>query len=107
MLVDLSTNGETIERYRESINVAFDPESVDLAKTARELGRLFAHSPPRGYLLGKTTMRDAVARMLQCSQLEAEQVVDTMVARGFLCYEGASTTRPDELDPWRIESSHA
>lgn len=85
--------------------MAFDPERIDLAQTARELERLFANAPPRGYLLGKTMMRDAVARVYECSQLEAEQVVDTMVARGFLQYEGTSTTQPDELEPWRIQAN--
>jgi hypothetical protein len=41
-------------------------------------------SPPRGSIVGRTLLRDEVARDLSCSLFEAEQVVDTMVARGFL-----------------------
>ena len=41
-----------------------------------------------GEVVGRTVLRDAVAHHLRCSQLRAEMVVDTLIARGFI--------RPDE-----------
>jgi hypothetical protein len=82
--------------------MAFDPEAIDLAQITVELARLFANNPPRGYLLGKTAVRDEIVRLLDCSQLEAEELVDTMVYTGFLRYEGAPTDEVDTLRNWQI-----
>jgi len=72
----------------------FRVEHTDLAQLARKLRRVFADGPPTGYLLGRTIVRDAIVLELECSQLEAERVVDTMVVRGFLRYPCA----PDRID---------
>jgi hypothetical protein len=77
-------------------------EPLDLARVAVELAQTFAGSPPLGYLPGRTQMRDAVVRMLGCSQLRAEEIVDTMIARGMLTYEGSASGNVDDLMPWRI-----
>jgi hypothetical protein len=61
----------------------FDPDLVDLAGLARHLDEAFP-SAPMGSIVGRTQLRDEVARNLKCSLLEAEQMVDTMVARGYL-----------------------
>jgi hypothetical protein len=61
----------------------FDPEAVDLASTANALKETLGPSVA-GSVVGRTRVRDEVVRRLGCSELEAEQVVDTMVARGFL-----------------------
>jgi hypothetical protein len=82
--------------------MTFKPEAIDLAGVARELGVVFAGKPPVGYLLGRTALRDAVARFLVCSQLQAEQIVDTMIGRGFLKYEGSSSQEVDDLRVWWI-----
>lgn len=78
------------------------PESIDLAQLASELARAFSNNPPAGYLLGKTAFRDAVTDLLACSQLEAEEIVDTMIDCGFLQYEGATASGVDDLRIWRI-----
>jgi hypothetical protein len=78
------------------------PESIDLGRVTSELTRVFAGKPPLGYLLGKTALRDAVTRFLACSQLEAEQIVDTMISRGLLEYEGQPASEIDDLRPWSI-----
>jgi hypothetical protein len=39
-----------------------------------------------GSLAGRTAFRDAVVEVLRCSELEAELIVDTLVARGFLVW---------------------
>jgi hypothetical protein len=61
----------------------FDPESVDLARVARALEATLGFRPV-GAIVGRTHLRDAVVREFACSQLEGEQIIDTMVARGFL-----------------------
>jgi hypothetical protein len=60
-----------------------DLESVDLAQLARRLRETCGPSI-EGPLMGRTCFRDAVVKHLGCSELEAEQLVDTMVQRGFL-----------------------
>jgi hypothetical protein len=65
--------------------MSLDAESVDLLELSLWLERRIAESPASGgFLQGKTRMRDAVASKLGCSELEAEQVTDTLVARGFV-----------------------
>lgn len=62
----------------------FDPEAVDLAALANRLASTFETVLPEGAVVGRTKIRDVAMQMLQCSLLDAERVVDTMVARGLL-----------------------
>lgn len=62
---------------------AFDPENVDLAVVAGWLRETYGSSVV-GAVVGRTLLRDEVVRRLGCSQLEGEQLVDTMVARGIV-----------------------
>ena len=66
--------------------MALEPEDIDLAKVTSRLreacGRVFV-----GAVMGRTVIRDEVALMLKCSLLEAEQLVDTMIGRGFVVKE--------------------
>jgi hypothetical protein len=78
-------------------------EETDLGGIASDLRRSFADRPPTGYLLGKTAFRDAIVKKLDCSALEAEQVVDTMIARGFLRYQGSPSEAIDGRQPWAID----
>jgi hypothetical protein len=73
-----------------------EPETIDLADVVDGLLGIFENRLPSGYLLGRTVLRDAVTRLLGCSLLEAEDIVDTMVARGFLKYEGPVTDDVDD-----------
>ena len=57
----------------------FEPEQVDLAALTSELRSLF-DGPIEGAVLGRTRLRDAVALTLDCSQLQAETLVDTLIA---------------------------
>ena len=82
--------------------MTFRPEDIDLAQLAGELERIFADRAPTGYLSGRTALRDALVVRLGCSLLEAEQLVDTMVSHGFLCYPGPTTEEIDDLEPWEI-----
>lgn len=74
-----------------------DVEEIDLEKLAdavkrRSEGQLF------GSISGRSIVRDIVAAHLGCSLLEAEQLVDTMISRGF-----ARLERDDEgRQFWRM-----
>lgn len=37
-----------------------------------------------GDVVGRTVMRNAVVNGLGCSELQAERIVDTLIARGFV-----------------------
>jgi hypothetical protein len=77
------------------------PEAVDLAELAYALRGAFLSEPPEGFLEGRTALRDAVRDRLDCSELEAEEVVDTMVSQGFLRFTGNSRGA-FEGGVWRI-----
>lgn len=74
-----------------------DVERVDLANLI-EMLRSRAEAAFVGAVVGRTNMRDAVAEHLGCSVLEAEHLVDTMVARGLLRLEPL----PDGREVWRV-----
>ncbi len=78
----------------------FSPESVDLATLSNDLKRRFAALPPRGYVLGRSELRDAVVEILACSQLQAEELVDTMISLGYVRFEGSPSAEVDDLQPW-------
>lgn len=84
--------------------MSFRPEDVDLADVTESLERELSGSSPVGYAEGKTTLRDLVVALLQCSELEAEQVVDTMVARGFLRFSGDPSAPVDD-GVWSVDTS--
>lgn len=80
-----------------------DPESVDLAQLAKRLADLVPPDARTGSLDGRTIFRDATVKLLCCSQLEAEQLVDTLVARGFLALEVGDD--PGLPPTWTVRSS--
>jgi len=84
--------------------MSFRPEEVDLADLAESLERELAGNTPVGYSEGKTALRDMVVSLLESSELEAEQVVDTMVARGFLRFTGDPTAPVDD-GVWQVDTS--
>lgn len=78
----------------------FRPEDIDLAALTHTIRRAF-DAPIEGTVVGRTRLRDAVAGQLRCSQLQAEQLVDTLIGRGLLTLEktrdGAAVWRfPEE-----------
>ncbi|MDB4935508.1 MAG: hypothetical protein JWP87_2480 [Labilithrix sp.] len=58
-----------------------DVEQVDLAELCSVLRG--HESELQGELEGRAVMRDIVAERLGCSMLEAENLVDTLVLRGY------------------------
>jgi len=77
-------------------------EEVDLAEVTAALRRRFSGAAPAGYLDGRTALRDAVVDELRCSELEAEELVDTLVARGFIRYEGDPSAPLEDGRPWSL-----
>jgi hypothetical protein len=59
----------------------YDPDEL-----TRTLARIFARDPPTGVIVGRTALRNAVMDVLGCSELEGEEIVDTLVLRGRLVF---------------------
>ena len=80
--------------------MTLDPESIDLLSLTRRLAAdLGAEAIPGGYLEGKTGARNLLLNYFGCSELEAEQVVDTLVARGFMRFHTAAESQGG----WQLE----
>ncbi len=77
-------------------------EQVDLAELTGVLERAFEGQAVEGAVVGRTRLRDGVASHLGCSSLEAEQLVDTLVSRGFVRLERTS----EGAELWRFSSAH-
>jgi hypothetical protein len=79
-------------------------EDLDLAELTSELKRRLGPGEPVGYLRGKSLMRDYLVELTRFSQLEAEELVDTLEDRGFLRFLGnpADRARADTL--WEIRT---
>lgn len=75
-------------------------EGVDLKRLAMFLSRSLDGGSALGVVVGLTLLRDLVAGHLACSLLEAERIMDTMVARGFVVRtEGAGEPSMWSLQP--------
>ena len=82
----------------------FVPEQVDLAKVVRIFERRFGAALPQGYVLGRSMFRDAIVEELGCSELDAENLVDTMIGLGYLQFDGSPSEAIDNLEPWTIST---
>lgn len=82
-------------------------EDIDLARLSARLRERFNHHPPLGYLRGRTVLRDAVAEALGCSDLEAEELVDTLESRRFLRFNGDPSQRAEADSTWTIDGGEA
>lgn len=80
----------------ESVN------EIDLSSLARALQEELGGQPAEGYLRGKTVLRDALVRRLRCSDLEAEELVDTMEAQGYLRFSADPAERAVATATWSI-----
>ncbi len=84
----------------------FSVEDVDLCSLAMLLERSFGAELDEGYLDGRTTLRDAVASALGCSSLEAEELVDTLEARGYVRFPRLpDDTHSRRAQRWTIHPS--
>lgn len=79
------------------------PEDIDLEDLRQQLSARFLGAAPAGYVRGKGDLRAAVVAILNCSAVEAEQLVDTMEARGLIRYDGDRRDEVDRLERhWRL-----
>jgi len=79
------------------------PEDLGLAELARDLQRALRHRGAEGYLRGKSLMRDLLVEEHRFSQLEAEDLVDTLETRGFLHFLGHPARRSAVDTGWEID----
>lgn len=81
-----------------------DIEAIDLAALAGALADAFGGQAPEGYLRGRTALRDAVAAYAGCSDAMAEDLVETMIGRGFLRFEGDPESITADTARWLIRT---
>lgn len=78
-------------------------EEIDLAELSGRLRAELGDSEPIGYLRGKSVLRDIVQRLMGCSELEAEELVDTLELRGYLHFEADPTRRARAYAHWDVD----
>jgi hypothetical protein len=81
-----------------------DPESIDLLALAKDLASTF-EGGTEGYVVGRTRLRDAVVQRLKCSELQAEELVDTLILRGLIEFDGDPTSADN--GEWLIRTQPA
>jgi hypothetical protein len=73
-----------------------------------ELSRVIATAlqgtPPLGYIRGKTLMRGALINHLDCSEVEAELLVDRLETRGFVRFIAHPAAETTYQGIWSIAS---
>jgi hypothetical protein len=80
-----------------------DLESIDLSDLAERIRRHIPPTdPPVGYLLVRSYFRDVITHELECSELEAEQLVDTLELNGYLRFEGDPSQRSRAESRWAV-----
>jgi hypothetical protein len=78
-------------------------EDIDLADlTERIRLHIPPTEPPVGYLRGRSYFRDVIAHELHCSDLEAEELVDTLEMNGYLKFEGDPSARSRAESRWAV-----
>jgi hypothetical protein len=80
-------------------------EHVDLAAVAEQLRSRFQCSPVTGHMGALAAFRDVVADRLGCSMTDAERIVETLVARGFLRPSHEPGAVPPERVRWIVSTS--
>ena len=79
-------------------------EDVDLLDLAERIKRhIPAGEPPVGYLRGRNYFRDVIAQELGCSDLEAEDLVDTLEMNGYLRFAGDPSVRSRADSRWDVD----
>jgi hypothetical protein len=80
-----------------------DFDSIDLEELARMIRRHIPQGePPVGYLRGRSYFRDVIVHALNCSDMEAEDLVDTLEMNGYLHFAGDPSERSVADSRWDI-----
>jgi len=77
-------------------------DDLDLRQLTTELRATLGPGEPIGYLRGKSLMRDVLVERRRFSELEAEELIDTLEARGFLRFLGDPTERSVADSHWEF-----
>jgi hypothetical protein len=78
-------------------------DEIDLAALAEALRVRLGASLETSYLRGKTLLRDGVAAQLGCSDVEAEELVETLEVHGYVRFPQLDDeTHPAERRAWEI-----
>lgn len=79
-------------------------DDLDLRQLTAELKARLGPGEPVGYLRGKSLMRDMLLAMRgnRFSELEAEELVDTLESQGFVRFLGDPAERSVADAPWDI-----
>ena len=75
-------------------------DDIDLEALTNELHGTLRHAEPVGYLRGKALMRDVLVHSKGYSELEAEELIDTMELRGYLHFLGDPSERSEAESHW-------
>ncbi len=79
-------------------------EDIDLLEVAERLRqRIPPNEPPVGYLRGRSYFRDVLVDELGCSELEAEELVDTLENNGYLRFLGDTSVRSRAESRWAVD----
>ena len=79
-------------------------EDLDLGDVAERLRRHIPEGePPVGYLRGRSYFRDVLAHELGCSELEAEELVDTLENNGYIRFLGDTSVRSRAESRWSVD----
>jgi hypothetical protein len=80
-----------------------DMDGIDLEELARLIQRhIPTGEPPVGYLRGRSYFRDVIVHALNCSDVEAEELVDTLEMNGYIHFEGDPSERSVADSRWVI-----
>lgn len=82
------------------------PEDLDLQELTERLRAKLGPGEPIGYLRGKSLMRDMLVHEFSFSELESEELIDTLELRGFLHFLGDPAERSHAESHWEIEPQH-
>jgi len=78
-------------------------DPIDLEQLTRSL---FDRVPSlEGYVIGRTSVRDAVVDIAGCSEERAEEIVELLQGEGFLRFEGNPAKLSDRPERWVLEPS--
>jgi hypothetical protein len=79
-------------------------DHLDLAAVAERLRRhIPTNEPPVGYLRGRSYFRDVLAHEFELSDLEAEELVDTLELNGYLRFLGDPSERSRAESRWDVD----
>lgn len=102
--VPASTSLDPLAILAERAHVAEVRMDIDLMDLAERIRRhIPPNEPPVGYLRGRSYFRDVVARELGCSDLEAEELVDTLEMHGYLRFTGDPSVRSRADSRWEVD----